>query len=356
LHVAEWLHHFKRCTVTAVRVYEDALANPKLAAEDRGRLRFQAACAAALAGTGQGLDTAKLTETEKATLRTKAHEWLELEYRRLDKARDANLTGLSREWLGNRDLAGVRHEQFLAKLPEAERIEWQKFWSTIKPPPIKTPPPDGTTELLRARSFVDKKAWRQAAESYSLFLKKASAQSAEVWFEYAATQLLAGDNEGYIESCVFLVAESKRGAKFRGYLVARTCTLAPDPRISVSSAAAQADFELKANGNAFWSLTEQGALHCRTKKYKEAVPLFQASLRAEPKNGAAVLNWLWLALAHHHLGEKEEAKSRLNKATTWLDGMGNQFPTNADAIGLHRHNWLEAHILRREVEELMREK
>jgi tetratricopeptide (TPR) repeat protein len=140
-----------------------------------------------------------------------------------------------------------------------------------------------------------------------------------------------------------------RDNKLRAYLVARAGTLAPD---SVDEAALLSEVsarELKTNAAKFWSLTEQGALCYRTKKYKEAARLFEQSLEAEGKPGAAVLNWLWLALAHHQLGEADEARRWLDKAA-WLDVLGSELPANADAFTLHRHNWLEAHILRQEAD------
>ena len=104
----------------------------------------------------------------------------------------------------------------------------------------------------------------------------------------------------------------------------------------------------------FWSLTEQGALAYRAGRFQEAVPLFEQSLRANPKPGAAVLNWLWLALAHQRLGKAEEARRWLGKAQAWLDQYGDGMPARAEEeLELHFHNWLEAHVLRREAEALI---
>ena len=104
----------------------------------------------------------------------------------------------------------------------------------------------------------------------------------------------------------------------------------------------------------FWSLTEQGALAYRAGRFQEAVPLFEQSLRSNPKPGAAVLNWLWLALAYQRLDKAEEARRWLGKAQAWLDQYGDGMPAGAEAeVGLHLHNWLEAHVLRREAEALI---
>jgi tetratricopeptide (TPR) repeat protein len=101
-------------------------------------------------------------------------------------------------------------------------------------------------------------------------------------------------------------------------------------------------------------LTEQGALAYRSGRFQQAVPLFEQSLRADPMVGRAVLNWLWLALANDRLGKAEEARRWLAKAQAWLDRYRDEMPARAEEeLGLHLHNWLEAHVLRREAESLI---
>jgi tetratricopeptide (TPR) repeat protein len=206
--------------------------------------------------------------------------------------------------------------------------------------------------LAQARAHADRKAWAKAADAYAQYLKDAQAPDGEIWFEYAAVQLLSGDRAGYCQSCKFMLKATTED-DLRAYLAARACTLASDPAVDVALGAKVSGPELKSNAGSFWSLTEQGALSYRAKQFKEALPRFEASLRAEPRPGAAVLNWLWLALTCHQLGEKADARAWLTRAATWLDGLGDAFPPNAEALGLHRHNWLEAHVLRREAEALL---
>ena len=92
-----------------------------------------------------------------------------------------------------------------------------------------------------------------------------------------------------------------------------------------------------------------------TKIDKMAVGLFEQSLKVDPMPGRAVLNWLWLALANQRLGKAEEARRWLDKATAWLDQYRDHMPASAEAeVGLHLHNWLEAHVLRREAEMMIR--
>ena len=143
----------------------------------------------------------------------------------------------------------------------------------------------------------------------------------------------------------------------RAYHVARACTLAPDAVADAALPERLAAAELRGAAKQFWSLTEQGALAYRAGRFEESVPLFEKSLQANPKPGAAVVNWLWLALANQRLGNIDEARRWLNKAQTWLDRYGEGMPPRAEQnLGLHLHNWLEANVLRREAEALMSSK
>jgi tetratricopeptide (TPR) repeat protein len=136
--------------------------------------------------------------------------------------------------------------------------------------------------------------------------------------------------------------------------VARACTLAPDAVTDASLPGRLAEKELQASARGFWSLTEQGALAYRAGQFQDAVALFEQSLQADATPGRAVVNWVWLALAHQRLGQSEEARRWLAKAQTWLDQYRDGMPTRAEEeFGLHLHNWLEAHVLRREAEALL---
>jgi eukaryotic-like serine/threonine-protein kinase len=120
----------------AARFYADAFAaEPKLANDLGAAHRYNAACAAALAGCSQGKDADKLDDKERAHLRRQALDWLRADleaWRRLldrgpDKAR-AIIAEKMRHWLAATDFTGVRGAAALARLPEAERPAWQQLW------------------------------------------------------------------------------------------------------------------------------------------------------------------------------------------------------------------------------------
>jgi hypothetical protein len=108
-----------------------------------GQVRYfntaTSAGAAAFAGCGQGKDADKLSPQERARLRQQALDWLRADvkaYRQLlekaaDKAGPAIVQQMQ-HWLEDGDLAGVRAAESLARLPEAERQDWQKLWKEVE--------------------------------------------------------------------------------------------------------------------------------------------------------------------------------------------------------------------------------
>jgi tetratricopeptide (TPR) repeat protein len=255
------------------------------------------------------------------------------------------------DWQSESDLASVRDLAELAKLPEAEREPWQRIWADVAAMRAADP-------LEQGRAHAARRDWAQAADCYARALKGGPSDDGHFWFEYAALLLLSGDRPGYTRACNHMIERCGKASDLRAYHVARACTLAPDPGAPGSRDAALpgrlADSELQSFTREFWSLTEQGALAYRAGRFQQAVPLFEQSLGADAKSGRAVLNWLWLGLAHQRLGKTEDAQRWLDKALAWLDQYRDGMPARADEeLGLHFHNWLEAHVLRREAESVI---
>jgi tetratricopeptide (TPR) repeat protein len=233
-------------------------------------------------------------------------------------------------------------------LPAEERAGWQHFWADVAALRAADPVGQGRTHAARRQ-------WAPAADDYARALKRGPTEDGHFWFEYAALLLLSGDRPGYSRACANMIDACGKAGGPRAYHVARACTLAPDAVPEASLPGRLAEKELQASARAFWSLTEQGALDYRAGRYKQAVALFEQSLRADFKAGKSVLNWLWLALAQQRLGKTEEARRWLDRVTAWLDQYRDGMPDRAEEeLGLHLHNWLEAHVLRREAEALIR--
>ena len=122
---------------SSANLLEQALRDdPKLAENTQAVHRFNAACAAALAGTGQGRDDPKPNDDEKTRLRRQALEWLKADLA-FWKNHDANPAQkrLSNQrllhWKAVADLAGVRDEEALKGLPEEEQNRFREFWKEV---------------------------------------------------------------------------------------------------------------------------------------------------------------------------------------------------------------------------------
>jgi serine/threonine-protein kinase len=113
-------------------------AEPKLAEAVAEATRYDAACAAALAGCGQGKDGTKLDERERADWRRQAIDWLRQDLAWWGKALDrgdeqtrARVRLAMRHWQADDDFAGVRGKEALARLPAQERKEWERLWADV---------------------------------------------------------------------------------------------------------------------------------------------------------------------------------------------------------------------------------
>jgi tetratricopeptide (TPR) repeat protein/serine/threonine protein kinase len=132
--------HVKQWNRAAARLYADAFdTDPKLADDLKTAHRYNAACDAALAAAGQGTDAGKLDGNDRARLRKQALTWLRADLAAWDKrlaaqpkqARAAVLQTME-HWQRDPDFAGVRGPEALAKLPEAERQDWEQLWQEIE--------------------------------------------------------------------------------------------------------------------------------------------------------------------------------------------------------------------------------
>ena len=130
----------KSLNAAAVRFYTEAFAAEPKVADDLGAARrYDAACAAALAGVGQGQDVRDLDEKGRTRLRQQALDWLRADLAACgrvlgngpEQARPLALRRLQ-HCLADPDFAGVREPQALARLPESERQAWQQLWADVR--------------------------------------------------------------------------------------------------------------------------------------------------------------------------------------------------------------------------------
>jgi serine/threonine-protein kinase len=123
----------------SARLYDGAFrSDPKLAEDMNAQHRYNAACAAALAGCGQGKDNPPPDAAARAKLRGQALGWLKDELAAWSKmlddgnpaARAAARPALD-HWKVDTGLAGLRDEAELAKFPDEERAACRALWTEV---------------------------------------------------------------------------------------------------------------------------------------------------------------------------------------------------------------------------------
>jgi serine/threonine-protein kinase len=123
----------KRRYAVAARLYDQLPGPDALAGPDR----YNAACAAALAGCGQGTDD--VTAFERTRWRGRALEWLRAEFKVQRRLLAADAPKPNKEqarrfllhWKSDPDLAGVREPASIAALPADESKSWHEFWADV---------------------------------------------------------------------------------------------------------------------------------------------------------------------------------------------------------------------------------
>jgi tetratricopeptide (TPR) repeat protein len=133
------LCYVKKHYATAAHLYGDAISvTPQLAEDLRAGHRFNAACAAALAGCKCGGDVAALSEPERASLRQRARDWLRLDLSAWEKELNTGTVGdivqahkaLS-QWRSDSDLAVLRDTNALERLPPDESQKCRALWNDV---------------------------------------------------------------------------------------------------------------------------------------------------------------------------------------------------------------------------------
>jgi serine/threonine protein kinase/Flp pilus assembly protein TadD len=156
LALAQLCQLHKQLFVAATRWYAEAFAaEPGAAADLDAAHRYNAACAAVLAGCGQGKDASGLGDKERAGLRRQALDWLRADldaWRKVlekgaDQARLAVVQQMQ-HWQQDSDFTGVRGPDTLDRLLEAERRDWRRLWADVA----------DTLARAQGKSDSDKKA------------------------------------------------------------------------------------------------------------------------------------------------------------------------------------------------------
>jgi tetratricopeptide (TPR) repeat protein len=137
LALADLCRRYKHYYAAAARLYAAAFKlRPALAGDVAKGYRYDAACYAALAAAGKGLDSQKPDAQQRITLRAQALDWLRADLEAFaGQARAGHVPSLLlmldrlAHWQKDADLASVREPAALSLLPAPEHTAWKNLWT-----------------------------------------------------------------------------------------------------------------------------------------------------------------------------------------------------------------------------------
>jgi serine/threonine protein kinase/tetratricopeptide (TPR) repeat protein len=200
-----------------------------------------------------------------------------------------------------------------------------------------------------ARYYVRRSQWDKAAAEYA---------KADLWarplnddaFVYACLFLIRGDTEGYNRFCQDMIQHAAQTeGHWDAYALARSCAMARKSPVDPARAVQWAE-QAVARDHSPWCFHVLGLAQYRAGQFDQALQsLTKADVNAWRYSE---LNWFPLALVHHRLGHPDEARQCFDKGIQWLERKGPPSPQRS--ARLLPQDWLEAQLLRREAEEVLR--
>jgi len=218
--------------------------------------------------------------------------------------------------------------------------------------------------LARGRYYARKGRWKNAAAAYTkaIALPSAAGHGQHLFVEKACLHILAGDSAAYGALCAkirrsFAPTENPETV----YLAARMCVLAPtsgtDPLLAAKLVNQAMAGKLPSKTQAAAYLHVLGMADCRAGHFQDAVHHLDQSRSADPDWIGTYLNWPMLAVAHHRLGHREEARKWLDKTARWSDRVAGELAKKTVVFPekVHPADWLEFEVLRREAEAVLQD-
>jgi WD40 repeat protein len=224
-------------------------------------------------------------------------------------------------------------------------LRWQVAVKHLDPLIVAHP----TVSLLydrRGDAYSARQQWDKAAPDYAR-ASELRPDDIEMWQERTHVCLGLGDDAGYRRICAE-VLERFAGSVSVPYSVeaAWLCTLRPN---AVPEPARLLRLMEKANaeGPTPYHRMVLGAVLHRAGRSEEAIQQLNAAKAATNNGDGGHRMWLFLALAHHHVGHAAEARQWLDKAILW------EAKQKADGRVLAWGTREPFNALRREAEELI---
>jgi WD40 repeat protein/serine/threonine protein kinase/tetratricopeptide (TPR) repeat protein len=190
---------------------------------------------------------------------------------------------------------------------------------------VELKPDDPELLKLRADLYACCGKWAAAANDFAKLTKMDPSIYRWPWlpwYHHALTLLAAGKTEEYRKACARMLEHFKDTEDLQTlFFTAWTCALGPDALPDFAAALRLAEKALAQGGQDARFLQAVGAIDYRAGRWEECRKhIHAAAAAANPQELTSAAYWYYfLAMAHHRLGHKEEARQWLAKAVAQTD-------------------------------------
>jgi tetratricopeptide (TPR) repeat protein len=204
--------------------------------------------------------------------------------------------------------------------------------------------------VAQALEYVRLSQWDKAAAAYANVELWARPLREDLVFARASLYVIQEDSEGYNRFCQDMLQRVPQTADhFEAFVLVRTCTMGRQSPVDPAQAVQWAK-QAVAGDQLPWYFHALGLAQYRAGQFDEALQSFsRANVEAW---GCRDLNWFGMALVHHRLGHPDKARESLDKGIQWLERGGS--PSPQQPANIDPQDWLEAHVLRREAEDVLK--
>ncbi len=223
-------------------------------------------------------------------------------------------------------------------------------------------PTDTRSLAGRSQVYLERGQWDKADADLARALELQPALLI-AWQVRAVLRLAQRDRAGYRQTCASILERyGKTEQPSTAWTVAWICALAPgataepDRLVQLAETSVYFDSSYIDPDLRYNYARARGAALLRAGLYGAAQE--QLNEAAQMRKWDTPTTWLLLAIAHHHLGQPEEAREWLGKAVQWVEESMQQAPERRaiPTFSWHRVGWAERQtfqLLRREAEELI---
>jgi len=217
-------------------------------------------------------------------------------------------------------------------------------------------PETSSSYANRGTAYADLGLWRRAADDFTKAVDLGETD-VQLWYQRALVCAAMGDQAAYRAACTDLAKHfALPGDHQTAGMVVWSCALAPDAVADFTVVVALATRTADSDPEFAQFVQALGAILLRAGRYEEAIRKLDAVDQIQKRGGThatlPAYTWFFMAMAHHRLHHRAEAKKWLAAACKEMDRC---LQTNAYEVNFHWPRRATLMILRREAEALIGE-